>query len=279
MGGRRPLVSPVGAGEEAPELSIVIPVYNEVANLDALVQELNSIIPRFAPRFEVILVDDGSTDGGDSRLDAIALANPRFRVIHFKRNAGQSAALEAGFRAAWSPLVATMDADLQNDPSDLGAFLAELEHADAVVGVRKQRSDSWIRRISSQIGNAVRNAITGDHITDTGCSLKLFRAAYLRRIKMYVGMHRFLPTLLRQEGARVIELTVHHRPRLHGKSKYGIANRALRGLVDCLAVRWMGQRRLRYQYREAPGERISLDTPSRSTRAANRPAPRTRSLR
>lgn len=257
----------------------MIPVYNEATNLDPLVDELRGILPRFAPRFEVILVDDGSTDGGDSRLDEISLADPRFRVIHFKRNAGQSAALDAGFRVALAPLVATMDADLQNDPSDLGAFLAELDHADAVIGVRQQRRDSWIRRISSRLGNAVRNTITGDRITDTGCSLKLFRAAYLRRIKMYAGMHRFLPTLLRQEGARVVELSVHHRPRMHGRSKYGIANRALRGLIDCFAVRWMGQRRLSYQYREVPGERISLDTSSQAVRSLEQPAPRTNSLR
>jgi dolichol-phosphate mannosyltransferase len=145
------------------------------------------------------------------------------------------------------PIVITLDADLQNDPEDIPLLLEGLEGADAACGVRTRRQDTWVRRTSSRIANRVRDRITGDHVTDTGCSLKAYRAEYLRRLKLYSGMHRFLPTLLRLEGARVVEIPVRHHPRLAGRSKYGIGNRAWAGLRDCFAVRWMRDRHLRYR--------------------------------
>lgn len=233
-----------------PELSVVLPVYNERENLEPLLAELRAVLPRFVGEWEVVLVDDGSTDGSAEFLDQAKAEDPRLRVLHLRENRGQSAAMDAGFRAARAPLVVTLDADLQNDPADIGLLLDQRHQADVVCGVRVARHDSWIRRISSRIANAVRNRITGESIRDTGCSLKLYRTAYLRRIKMFRGMHRFLPTLLRLEGARVVEVPVHHRPRRHGISKYGIRNRAFSGLIDCLAVRWMRARRLDYSLRE-----------------------------
>lgn len=172
------------------------------------------------------------------------------RVLRFTENCGQSAALDAGFRAARGAVIATIDADLQNDPADLPRLLAALERADVVNGIRVGRQDPWLRRASSRVANAFRNWATGDHVTDVGCSLRVMRVEFLRRVKLYRGMHRFLPTLLRMEGARVIELPVSHRPRRRGRSKYGIANRLWVALTDLLAVCWMQRRRLDYRLRE-----------------------------
>ncbi len=171
------------------------------------------------------------------------------RVLRLTENCGQSAALDAGFRAARGSVVATIDADLQNDPADLPRLLAALDGADVVNGVRLRRHDPIGRRLSSRLANVFRNWLTNETVTDVGCSLRVMRARYLRRIKLYRGMHRFLPTLLRMEGARVIELPVRHRPRRRGRSKYGVANRLWVGLGDAFAVRWMQRRRLDYRLR------------------------------
>jgi glycosyltransferase involved in cell wall biosynthesis len=148
--------------------------------------------------------------------------------------------------------VVSLDADLQNDPADIPAMMRTLEESgsDMVIGVRVNRRDTAARRLQSKIGNSVRNWITGDRITDTGCSLKLVRREAIDRVHLFTGMHRFLPTLVRMEGYRVVEMPVNHRPRQFGVSKYGAMNRAFRGLMDCLAVRWMAKRNLRYRARE-----------------------------
>jgi len=232
-------------------LSVVAPFYNEEANIDALCARLIPALEKIGPAFEIVLVDDGSTDGGGALARAHAERDPRIRVVTLEERAGQSAALDAGFHAARGPVIVTMDADLQNDPEDIPLLLARLaEGADVACGVRMTRYDNWVRRISSRIANRVRDRITGDRVTDTGCSLKAYRAEYLRRLKMYNGMHRFLPTLMRFEGARVVEVPVRHHPRVAGESKYGIGNRALVGLRDCFAVRWMRDRRLRYRIKD-----------------------------
>ena len=231
--------------------SVVIPFYNEEPNLRPLCRRLIPACEAVGSPFEVVLVDDGSTDGGGSIALGLASGDSRIRVVALESRSGQSAALDAGFRAARHPIVVTMDADLQNDPEDIPLLLAKLAEADVACGVRTARHDNLVRRISSRIANRVRDRITGDHVTDTGCSLKAYRAEYLRRLKLYTGMHRFLPTLLRFEGARVIEVPVRHHPRVAGKSKYGIGNRALVGLRDCFAVRWMRDRRLRYRIKDS----------------------------
>lgn len=221
---------------------MVIPVCDERDNLEPLHRELDAALAEL--RVEFVYVDDGSRDGSAEVLAALAKRDDRVRVLRFARNCGQTAALAAGFRAARGEVVATLDADLQNDPADLPRLLAALERADVVNGVRVGRQDSFVRRLSSRIGNGFRNWLTHEDVSDVGCSLRVMRASFLRRAKLYRGMHRFLPTLLRMEGARVIELPVRHRPRRHGRSKYGIANRLFVGVADVLAVRWMQSRRL-----------------------------------
>ena len=234
---------------DAPALSLVIPVYNEKENLRPLVEEIRRALGPTGRPWEALLVDDGSTDGSGGLMDLLAGEFPELRPVHFEKNAGQSAAFDAGFRLARGGVVVTLDADLQNDPADIPALVARLESsgAGAVIGVRVGRRDSFVRRVSSRVGNFVRNSLTEDRITDTGCSLKAFRREAVARLKMFRGMHRFLPTLLRIEGFEVIEMPVNHRERRHGTSKYGIANRAFSGLMDVLAVRWMRRRALRYR--------------------------------
>jgi glycosyltransferase involved in cell wall biosynthesis len=234
--------------ERSPtDLSVVAPVYNERENLEPFIRELSESLSGHALEYEIILVDDGSDDGSSEQIDELARSASRVRGLHLARNRGQSAAIDAGFKAARGRAVVTMDADLQNDPADIPALLAALEEYDAAVGYRRRRRDSWVRRLSSRIANSVRNRLSGDDIIDTGCSLKAFRRESLEGIKLYGGMHRFLPTLLRIEGRRVVQLPVNHRPRYRGTSKYGIRNRVFSSFQDLLVVRWMRKRRLDYE--------------------------------
>lgn len=226
----------------APEISVVIPVYNEAENLPVLVKELHGGLSPAGRPYEILLVDDGSNDGSDRVMDEIARADARVRVIRLSKNSGQSAAFEAGFRFARGRIVVTCDADLQNDPADIPKLLELLEDCDVACGIRATRRDTFVRRISSKIGNGVRNRLTRESVTDTGCSLKAFRADYLKHLPMFTGMHRFLPTLARMQGARVRETPVNHRPRLHGTAKYGVWNRLFRTISDLFAVRWMQTR-------------------------------------
>jgi glycosyltransferase involved in cell wall biosynthesis len=227
----------------APALSLVVPLYNEVENLEDLAREIRAALEPTALSWETIFVDDGSTDGSLELLRRLAASDPTVRVLRHVRNAGQSAGLATGFRAARGGIVVTLDADLQNDPADIPKLLAELERGfDVVSGVRVERRDSWVRRLSSRIANAVRNRATDERITDVGCSLKAYRREFLGNLPMFTGMHRFLPTLVRWNGARVTEVPVRHRPRLRGQAKYGIGNRLFRALADLMAVRWMRKR-------------------------------------
>jgi dolichol-phosphate mannosyltransferase len=227
------------------DVSLVIPVHNEEENLPILAAEIAAALAGLGRSYEVLWIDDGSTDGSLEALGRIAARDPRARVLRLARSAGQSAALAAGFRSARGEIVVTLDADLQNDPGDIPRLLAEIAAPpgwDLVSGVRTRRRDNWVRRLSSGVANGVRNWATGEHVTDVGCSLKAYRAEYLRRVPMFQGMHRFLPTLVRLDGARIREVPVNHRPRLHGKTKYSISNRLFRSLADLFAVRWMERR-------------------------------------
>lgn len=224
------------------EISLVIPVFNEEENLPVLAAEIQAVMQGLGRPYEVLFVDDGSTDGSPAVLRRLAAADPAVRVVRQRVNAGQSAALDAGFRFAHGGIVVTLDADLQNDPADIPKLLSHLDGHDVVCGVRARRQDTWVRRVSSQIANRVRNRVTHESITDVGCTLRVMRAEYLRRIPVFNGMHRFLPTLLRMEGARVTEVSVNHRPRLHGVPKYNISNRLWRALADLFGVRWMQTR-------------------------------------
>ena len=239
-----------------PDLSVVFPVYNEEENLPVLLDEIRTALDRQPWSWEVIAVDDGSTDGSLDVLKQLRREHPMLRIVKLARNSGQTAALDAGWAAASGRYVVSLDADLQNDPADIPSMLhlLERENVDMVIGVRVDRKDSLAKKVQSRIGNSVRDWITGDRITDTGCSLKLVRRDRIGRIGMFNGMHRFLPTLVRMDGGRVIEMPVNHRPRRFGQSKYGAMNRAMRGLADCFAVRWMASRKLRYEAEEVSPE-------------------------
>ena len=232
------------------ELSLVIPVYNERDNLAPLLEEIAAALG--GASYEVVAVDDGSTDGSLPELKRLRAAHPGLRVVAFERNAGQTAALAAGFRAARGAILVTLDADLQNDPADIPALVAALGdgRASAVAGYRVERRDTAWKRLQSRIANGVRNWLNGESIRDTGCSLKAFRADAVRGLPLFNGMHRFLPTLVRMHGGRVAELPVRHRPRRSGRTKYGMWNRAWRALVDAFAVRWMQRRALKYHVTE-----------------------------
>lgn len=237
-----PLQPPSEPRETPPEISLVIPVYNEEENLPILHAEIRQAMAGVGRPYEVLYVDDGSTDDSPEILRRIAREDPGVRVLRQRRNSGQSAALDAGFRFARGGIVVTLDADLQNDPADIPRLLERMDEFDVVSGVRASRRDSWMRRVSSRVANRVRNRVTHESVTDVGCTLRAARVEYLRRIHVFNGMHRFLPTLLRMEGARVTEVPVHHRPRLHGQPKYNIRNRIWRALMDLFGVRWMQTR-------------------------------------
>jgi len=225
-----------------PQLSVVVPFYDEAENLPLLAREIASALDPLGLAYEVLWVDDGSRDSGPAVMERLAADDPRARVLRLAVNSGQSAAMAAGFRHARGATVVTLDADLQNDPADIPRLLAALEGWDVVCGVRARRRDTWLRRVSSRIANAVRNRATGEAVTDVGCTLRVYRREVVAAVPMFTGMHRFLPTLLRLGGARIRELPVGHRPRLHGRAKYGVHNRLWRGIVDLLAVRWMQRR-------------------------------------
>jgi len=237
-----------------PWISVVVPIKDERDNLLALTDQLLKVLQSReesnASPFEIIYVDDGSTDGSSQILDQLAAEHPAVTVLHFDRNHGQSAGFDAGFKRSNGVLVVTMDGDLQNDPEDIGTLLPYAREYDLVCGWRTERHDTLMRKISSRVANAVRNVVTGDRVHDTGCSLKIFRRCVIERLQLFNGMHRFFPALALMHGFTVIEVPVRHHPRMHGISKYGVGNRLFRGLYDLMAVRWMQTRVLRYRFRE-----------------------------
>ncbi len=233
-----------------PYLSVVVPVYDEAENLEPLHRALDESLRAIPGGVELLFVDDGSRDGSLEMLHKLAARDLRVRVVALEGHAGQSAALDAGFRRVRGEITVTLDADLQNDPADIPRLLERLDRADVVNGVRVDRRDVWWRRAASRLANGFRNWATGERVSDVGCSLRAMRTSYLRRVKLYRGLHRFLPTLLRIEGARVIEIPVSHHPRRRGRSKYGIFDRLFVGLVDVFVVRWMQRRALRDRARE-----------------------------
>ena len=237
------------------DLSVVIPVYNEEENLPPLWAELCPVLETLGLTFEVVFVDDGSRDGSSEIIRGFRDADSRVRLVRLKSNAGETAATDAGFKAARGRLVVTMDADLQNDPHDIPGMLAHLEHWDAVTGWRINRGDGDgpVRRVSSRIANRVRNWLSDETIQDSGCTFRAFRREGLRGLVLYRGFHRFIPTLLRMRGYRVLEVPVRNRRRRFGQSKYGVLNRVFVATADLLAVRWMKNRMLRYEVAENLG--------------------------
>jgi len=241
------------AGEAAVDLSLILPVHDEVESLPLLWPELEQVLWEIDGVTEIIFVDDASADGSTELIRDLLTRDKRVRLIRLGRRGGLTAAFLAGFAAARGAVVATMDTDLQNDPRELPRLLAALDHHDAAVGWRRTRRDPWLKRVSSRIGNGIRDAVTGDRVHDSASSLRVMRRECLAAIPPYQGMHRFVPTLLRIAGYRVAEVPVAHRPRRFGRSKYGVRNRARRAFADLLAVRWMMQRRLRYEVVEDTG--------------------------
>jgi glycosyltransferase involved in cell wall biosynthesis len=237
------------------DLSIVIPVYNEEESLPALWPELRAVLDALGRPYEVVFVDDGSSDRSAEIIRGFKDTDSRVRLVRLKANAGETAATDAGFKAVQGRLVVTMDADLQNDPHDIPMLVRHLEQWDVVTGWRVDRAsgDAWIRRLSSRVANRVRNALTNESIRDSGCTFRALRRECLRGLVLYRGFHRFIPTLLRMRGYRVLEVPVTHRPRRFGSSKYGVMNRVFVAAADLLVVRWMGNRRLRYEVAEDLG--------------------------
>jgi len=236
---------------DACHLSVVLPCANERDNLPPLLEELEPALQALGCPFEVICVDDGSTDGGWDVLRGLQAGRPWLRLFRHRTNFGQSASYCTGFRLARGELVLTMDADRQHDPADIRRFLGELRgDLAAVCGVRAGRHDNWVRRRSSQIANGFNTWVTGDRVVDAGCTFRLIRKSALAELPVFNGQHRFLPTLLRLQGHQVLEIPVNHRQRPAGKSKYGIGNRLWRGILDCLAIRW-------YRQRAFPADRLA----------------------
>jgi dolichol-phosphate mannosyltransferase len=226
--------------------SVVIPIKNEEDNIVPLIQELEPVMQGLGQPWELICVDDGSTDKSLQILSDLKTSKPYIRTIVFAKNFGQSSAFDAGFRAAKGEFVITLDGDRQNDPADIPKLLKAAENADLVCGKRVGRKDPWSKKITSWVANAVRRNLCEDGVSDTGCSLKVYRASALKKIKMYHGMHRFLPALFHIEGFRLAEVPVHHRERTKGSTKYTFLNRSL-SIADMFAVRWMLKRRLQYK--------------------------------
>lgn len=222
-------------------LSVVIPIYNEEPNLEALHREVSEVLTAWGRPYELILVDDGSRDRSFEILERIQRGDARVRVIQFRRNFGQTAAFAAGFAAARGRLIVTSDGDLQNDPRDIPAMVERLEREelDIVCGWRRERKDTWInRRLPSMVANALISWATGVQLNDYGCSLKVFKAEVVKPLRLYGELHRFLPALASEMGVRIAEQPVNHRARVHGRSKYGIS-RTVRVVLDLITVKFL----------------------------------------
>lgn len=226
--------------------SVVIPLKNEEDNIRDLINELEPVMHSLNTPWELICIDDGSTDKTLNVLEELVSQKKYLRILVFKNNFGQSSAFDAGFRNARGEFIITLDGDRQNDPNDIPKLLEAAQEADLVCGHRVNRKDPLSKKIPSFFANKIRSKICQDNVHDTGCSLKVYRAKCLEKIKMYHGMHRFLPALFTIEGFRIREVPVNHRERTHGVTKYNFFNRSFNTIADMLAVRWMRKRQLHY---------------------------------
>jgi len=237
--------------DQNPYLSLVIPAYNEQENIPTLLARVEASLKQLNKPFEVIIIDDGSTDASPTMLDEAMTRLPWLRVLRMRKNAGQSAAMYAGLQAARGAIAVLIDGDLQNDPGDIPRLIAEIERgADLVCGYREKRKDTVTKRLTSRIANFVRSRFTKDGVRDTGCTLKAMRRECVRTLVPFKGMHRFIPALVKGAGYRLVEVPVNHRARRFGTSKYGLGNRAVRATIDMFGVRWLLSRQLRYKVRD-----------------------------
>jgi glycosyltransferase involved in cell wall biosynthesis len=234
----------------AMELSLVIPCHNEERNLQPLTAAIHDVLDPLGLEYEVVITDDCSTDDSWNMLKGLAASDPRLRIQRFEFNCGESAASWAGMQASRGQYIATLDADLQNDPRDLPAMLAALTDSDCVCGTRmatRSHGDNWIRIASSRIANWVRNKLSGENISDAGCTYRVFKRECISQVNFFHGAHRYLPTLIKMQGYRVVEVPVSTNPRFSGTSHYGVWNRLFKSFRDLLGVRWMKSRQLRYE--------------------------------
>ncbi len=242
--------------ETQPEISFVIPCHNEQDNLRALVTAIREATDPLKQTYEIMLVDDFSSDNSWAVVKELAAGDARVRALKFARNFGQSAALWAGMKESRGRYIVTLDADMQNDPRDIPEFIKALEQADCVCGSRIEKrghGDNFVRIASSRIANWVRNKLSGENVTDAGCCYRAFKRECVADLKFFKGMHRFLPTLFKIEGFTVTEIPVRHNPRSAGVSHYGVWNRLFASFYDLLAVRWMQKRMFKYKI----GEKIN----------------------
>jgi glycosyltransferase involved in cell wall biosynthesis len=237
-------------GKPEIEISVVIPVYNEEENLPILISQLTEVLEGVGRSYEMVFVDDGSADQSRKILRERASQAPQIRMLGFKKNCGETAAGAAGLKEARGKVIITIDADLQNDPKDIPSMLEYLKDYDMVTGWRQEREDSWVKRVTSKIANGIRNWLSGEAIRDSGCTFRAYRRECLSNLKLYKGMHRFMPTLVKMEGFQVIEIPIAHHPRKSGTSKYNTWNRMWRAFVDLLAVKWMKSRHIHYDIEE-----------------------------
>ncbi len=239
--------------DKNPILSLVIPCYNEEGNLPKLIGAIRESVDPLKIPYEVVITDDCSKDNSWKLLKEFAEKDPRIRVQKFEYNCGESAASFAGMKASHGKYIVTMDADLQNDPKDLPKFMEALQNYDCVCGTRvkvRGEGDNFIRVASSRIANAVRNKLSGEKISDAGCTYRAFKRECIDNLKFFKGMHRFLPTLFKIEGHTVTEIEVSNNPRFAGQSNYGVWNRLFASFYDLLAVRWMKKRMFKYKVAE-----------------------------
>jgi glycosyltransferase involved in cell wall biosynthesis len=232
------------------DISVVVPVYNEEGNLPILIPQIVEVLNPLGKTYEMIFVDDGSKDQSRRILKEMVSQYPQIRILGFKKNCGETAASAAGLKEARGEIVITIDADLQNDPRDIPTMLEYLNDYDMVTGWRQKREDSWVKRITSKIANRIRNWLSGEEIRDSGCTFRVYKRECLQNLKLYKGMHRFMPTLVKMNGFRVIEIPIAHHPRKFGVSKYNTWNRMWCAFVDLLAVKWMKSRHIHYEIKE-----------------------------
>ena len=230
--------------------SVIIPLKNEAHNILPLIDELETVMQNFKESWELILIDDGSTDNTPYLLGQVAKDKSYIRYFCFDKNYGQSSAFDAGFKKSIGEVILTLDGDGQNDPADIPFLIKALVGADMVVGWRVERKDSFSKRLISRFSNFIRSRLCHDNIQDTGCSLKAYRRTSLAKIKMFDGLHRFLPALFMMEGFIVKQIPVNHRPRLLGKSNYNFFNRGFGTFIDLLAVVWMCKKSLHFRFKD-----------------------------